>query len=148
MEEKRLVTAMAFSRSKAESVITAQSEHMSAHVLKVLSFPHASFVKGWTKEIRASYVRCGFYGQNLSGGKKCKFEDYWQWLYVPPFRREPLIIEIRDLEIAINDKIKPRILDEHETITRVKNFYHALCEALSRDVEWTQFAPTMEILTR
>jgi hypothetical protein len=145
--EKYPVTAMSYTRAKAEDVITGQAEHLASHVMKLLVFPHATFVKHWTMEIRAVYVRCSLYGNNVKGGKTCKLNDYWAWLFVPPFRRDSLIIEERDLAILLNTKIKARTVADEKAITTVKDFYAAMCKSLAADQDWSVFAHSLEILT-
>ena len=133
----RLIEAMTFHRSHAESKITELGMPMLEHILKIYLFPDASYVKGWTKEIRGWYRHILNYATSLKKGKKFSASDVKDLLYDDMY--EFNISKLQDLVtdmVEINDELVPRKYDIHKLAAILQIVYLEISECAVLSKPW------------
>jgi hypothetical protein len=134
----RLVIGMTYARGDAESKITDLGYEFAQHVMKVYVFPHSSYLKGWLRELRAWYLRIGFIGSKLKGGKKFKASNYSAFLLEPILYQLDKFGNRVSFLIEDNPEIKPREdLNSEKMLRELQEFYTELGFLLEKGEDWS-----------
>ena len=137
---KTKVVAMAFQRKEAESQISHYSLQLAKHIMKLFLFPDSPHAKGWIKEVRAWYLTCRKYGNNLKGGKAFKAKEYMEFLFQIPFGKgTPDIKEIQDQMVEQNEGLTAKPIELYELKGMLTALYAVMCESLAQDTDWQDF---------
>ncbi len=134
---KRL-SAMAYSRSRAEDLCHDLGEEIRNHLIKVYLYPQSTHVKGWMLELRAWYRRIVYVGNNQKK-KPLKFKDYYMWLYADCVSTR--LDSECDVILLKNTRLKPRAFTHSEMEEVFQKVYTVICRALSQNENWDNVLP-------
>jgi hypothetical protein len=141
----KLVEALAFKRSDAESKITELGRQVLKHVIKIQLYPNSKYVEGWFKEIRAWYADIADYATSLKKNKKFTADQVHEFMY-------PKAYSIRKLEdlveaiIGINPKLKKPKYDIHVMHETLLKFYGTMSECAVAGKSWHELQAALRKL--
>ncbi len=146
----RLIEAMSFTRSVAESKITGLGNPFYEHVVEVFLFPDSNYVDHWLKELVGWYYQIQTIGLNLKKGRAFSPAEFASFL-TERHRHRPAesFTALLDVLIAHNADIphaerRRTEVGDSELHHRISRFYHFMAEYLATDRKWDK--PKAELL--
>jgi len=145
----RLIEAMSFTRSVAESKITGLGNPFYEHVVKIFLFPESSHVDHWLKELVGWYYQIQTIGLNLKKGNAFSSAEFESFLTERHRHRAEAFTATLDVLIAHNsgiphNEVRRKEVGDSELHHRISRFYHFMAECLASDLKWNK--PKAELL--
>ena len=125
------IIAMPFTRSDAEGKITALSEVVTTHIIKIILYRDSPYCNGWRKEIRTRLYLIEKYGNNFKKGRSLKQGDYRNFLsiFIEPIDS---IVAMTDYvnQSMVGSELKPKRISPSALHTKMRSLYNSMCELL------------------